>query len=266
MHRKPIFFLLLISLGFAGCEASLVPNEGAQTEKYISFHDLSMTQADKTAIPKQTRERYRLDAEIMAVRYIHGQDKTQEKLPENLIDIFYNGLLHIYNSDLKTANVVTNKYTIHVFQRGLSRRLYLSIKDGQEWTKAWINGILHTGNKKVDQLVEKYNYKIKEVYQYQTIPSIGVVLHSEKPLNQFAVADHFKTIKGIRGAGPGFSAGDGNNIKFSMGENRIKFIFSKGWGDCPSGCIARHFWSFKVFSDGTVKFVKEWGAPIEGKM
>jgi hypothetical protein len=35
-----------------------------------------------------------------------------------------------------------------------------------------------------------------------------------------------------------------------------------GWGDCPSGCIERHVWTFDVDANGGVKLVGETGDPV----
>lgn len=262
MIRRTIFLLSVLSILCSGCETSLTPTNGDQADNYITFHDIAIVQADTTNIPEQKRERYRLDAEIMSVYYINERDSLQEKLPKKLIDIFYNGLLHVYNSDLKAAELVTKKYDIHVFQRGLSRRIFLTINEGAKWMQAWLNGKLRTGNKAIDQLVEKYEFTLKQVDDYKVLEGYGVVLYSGEPFNQFAVADHFRVLEDIRSASPGFSLGDGNRIKFKMGEDYIKYIFSRGYGDCLSGCISRENWSFKVFRDGTIKFIKKWSGPV----
>ena len=41
-----------------------------------------------------------------------------------------------------------------------------------------------------------------------------------------------------------------------------RVTFETGWGDCPSGCIDRHTWTWDVAEDGTVTFVGEDGSPL----
>ncbi len=41
-----------------------------------------------------------------------------------------------------------------------------------------------------------------------------------------------------------------------------RVTFETGWGDCPSGCIDRHTWTWDVAEDGTVAFVGEDGSPL----
>ena len=41
-----------------------------------------------------------------------------------------------------------------------------------------------------------------------------------------------------------------------------RVTFRVGWGDCPSGCIDEHTWTYDVTKDGTVAFVGETGAAL----
>lgn len=38
-------------------------------------------------------------------------------------------------------------------------------------------------------------------------------------------------------------------------------VFEVGWGDCPSGCIERHRWTYSVSRDGAVTLISESGPP-----
>ena len=38
-------------------------------------------------------------------------------------------------------------------------------------------------------------------------------------------------------------------------------VFEVGWGDCQSGCIERHRWTYSVTRDGAVTLVSESGSP-----
>jgi hypothetical protein len=39
-----------------------------------------------------------------------------------------------------------------------------------------------------------------------------------------------------------------------------------GWGDCPSGCIDRHVWTWHVARDGAVEFVSQTGAALSADL
>jgi len=38
--------------------------------------------------------------------------------------------------------------------------------------------------------------------------------------------------------------------------------FVLGWGDCPAGCIDKHFWHITVLEDGTVTGIEEEGPEV----
>ena len=39
-------------------------------------------------------------------------------------------------------------------------------------------------------------------------------------------------------------------------------MFEVGWGDCPSGCINRHRWTYAVSRDGSTRLLDESGEPV----
>jgi len=53
----------------------------------------------------------------------------------------------------------------------------------------------------------------------------------------------------------------GISSQVSVGPDNT-YVFYKGSGDCPAGCINKHFWTFSV-KDETVTLVKETGNGIE---
>jgi hypothetical protein len=53
----------------------------------------------------------------------------------------------------------------------------------------------------------------------------------------------------------------GGSASITVGADNT-YIFYKGSGDCPAGCINKHYWTFKVDEDN-VTLVKETGNGIE---
>lgn len=41
-----------------------------------------------------------------------------------------------------------------------------------------------------------------------------------------------------------------------------RVLIHAGWGDCPSGCIEKHEWTFDVSRSGEVTLVEESGDPV----
>jgi hypothetical protein len=73
------------------------------------------------------------------------------------------------------------------------------------------------------------------------------------------LTDRFDPIEGVKYASAGSAIGDGNDIEGTLGDDFVELQYSVGSGDCPSGCINRHYWTFRVFEDGRVMFRGESG-------
>lgn len=60
----------------------------------------------------------------------------------------------------------------------------------------------------------------------------------------------------VTSAEPNNIVGGGDRIRYQAGV----YEFSHGWGDCPSGCLNRHYWKFSVSPSGA-KLISESGSP-----
>lgn len=67
----------------------------------------------------------------------------------------------------------------------------------------------------------------------------------------------YAQVAGITLAEPNHIFGDGNDITSSQVG---RYLFKRGWGDCPSGCICEHFWDFQV-TGGNVTLLSQYGCP-----
>ena len=48
----------------------------------------------------------------------------------------------------------------------------------------------------------------------------------------------------------------------SQTDDGWQVVIRIGWGDCPSGCISEHQWTYAVSTAGDVSLVDESGAPL----
>lgn len=48
----------------------------------------------------------------------------------------------------------------------------------------------------------------------------------------------------------------------ALADGSFQIMLTIGWGDCPSGCIDRHSWVFRVTADGLVTLESETGDPM----
>ena len=56
-------------------------------------------------------------------------------------------------------------------------------------------------------------------------------------------------------AAPNVLGGGGDHITASFESDAVVLGFRVGYADCPMGCMFHRTWSFRVFDDGTVKFL-----------
>ncbi|HEY3395122.1 MAG TPA: hypothetical protein VGK58_20650 [Lacipirellulaceae bacterium] len=61
------------------------------------------------------------------------------------------------------------------------------------------------------------------------------------------LAELFRPVEGVRHAEPNGIVGDGNDI---VARANRTYTLSRGFGDCPAGCIYRESWDFTVTDDG----------------
>jgi len=48
----------------------------------------------------------------------------------------------------------------------------------------------------------------------------------------------------------------------AIADGGYRITITRGWGDCPAGCISRHTWVYSVTADGQVTLESEAGDPM----
>lgn len=223
--------------------------------------DIQILPADDEQLSEEQKTLYLLDAEKLAVRYVNNKDSTQTEIPQSLIDLFYNGLVHIVNSEHPKANEVA-ALGVHARIPVSSREILVIADTTAPWIDAWRNGTVETGSPEIDQLIEQFNFSLVQYRELENVsPTSTTTLRSNRPINIYAVGRLFSELDYIKGAGPDLIT-DGSNLSVLFFEDYLRYTFEYGFGDCPAGCINRHIWHFRVYKDGTVEFESESGAPV----
>jgi hypothetical protein len=224
------------------------------------FHwkeDPEITEANDQKLTEEQQNQYRRDAEILAVRYINTKDSTQTEIPNGLINLLYNGLVHIATSDLSEAYEVTKSYPIHA-RMPKPRDIIIYPDSSASWITAWRNGKTITGNKEIDALISQFNFTLNDYRELEALPECRATLESDHAINSYAVARLFENLDTIKKAGSD-SFTDENDISVLFFDDHLQYRFVYGYGDCPAGCIYQHVWKFHVYRDGSVKFNGEEG-------
>jgi len=237
-------------------------NPVSNDELGIEF--IRLPHADESQVPDSLKKAYIEDVGILTLRIVQevgGEVNDQVELPDELLTTLYNALIYVYNAtDLATRDSVVDTYDIHVTHTWAIRSLIVAIDSTKAWTQAWRKGERLTGQQQIDGLMEKYDLELEKYYEFPWAHT--VTLASSRPMNMAALAKRFAAIKGVIYAEPNGGAGDGPDITAQAGTDHWLLTYSFGWGDCPSGCIYRHYWSFEVSSSGEVTYTGSSGTPI----
>ena len=88
-----------------------------------------------------------------------------------------------------------------------------------------------------------------------------VLLTFEGRLHPWCLTELYSVLPGARAPSPNFIAGDWSNVYARQTRDGITYLFRRGWGDCPSGCLYSEYWYF-IFEGDQPVFVGHW-APDE---
>lgn len=184
---------------------------------------------------------YQEDAAVLALRYQLevARDSETVALPDGLKRSLYAALVRVRASEhggLIEGIRTFPRYTVH--------DVLVGADTSATWSDGWRDGDATTGYGPIDQLVKTYDLRLTHYYDFPW--AVTAVLRSEKPLNTVALGRRFAAVPGVRYAHPDGYGGDGDDITASREGRAWILEFSRGWGDCPAGCINREFWTFRV--------------------
>jgi hypothetical protein len=218
---------------------------------------------DDRTVPDSLAALYRVDAARLALRVVYDDERPEREeveLPTALVDELYDALALVYNATgLDSRDWVVERFPIHTFPNPEVFELTVGVFPSKEWVGAWQSGQRFTGNTHIDKLLETYDLSL-EAYHDRSMHRAN--LRAGRPLNVAALAMRFEGIDGVRYAEPLSWFGDGNDIRARSRGERWELEYSVGYGDCPSGCVQRHYWTFLADLGGFVRYEGDRGDPI----
>lgn len=219
---------------------------------------------EDTTLPHLIFIRYQEDAQRLALRWLQSEEAPgldEIALPTDLVEDLHQALARVHNAtELAARDSVVALYDVHTFPRPDMLRVVLSVDSAAEWPRAWRAGHRLTGNAAIDALMTEWDLRL-DSYHDLTYFDDAARLSATVPLNTFALAARFEEIEGVFSAGPGGFDGDGDDITAEANAGAWLLEYSVGFGDCPAGCIGRHFWTFRVHDDGVVEYLGSRGDP-----
>ncbi|RUT78515.1 hypothetical protein [Ancylomarina longa] len=156
------------------------------------------------------------------------------------------------DSTIVAANTIKELH-IHALCRQQLHQTMVKEDTLQPFFSNWFaNGI--SGNSQLDELIAFYNLDIDSLGNAQYLISTDV------GLNHQALAAKIRDFPFVKSANAQACIGDGSQIELiDSSPDQINLVFSYGWGDCPSGCIHRHYWDLSVSGSGIVELIRESG-------
>ncbi|MGB0431406.1 MAG: hypothetical protein ACPGLV_13100 [Bacteroidia bacterium] len=152
----------------------------------------------------------------------------------------------VYDSELPERDTVFSEYSIKKYCSHEFKHLTIKL-DTHVILPSRISKMNFDGLPRLQSFVEKYNVESIELL-WASFPNFyWVSFNLEEALNPIKLIDDLYEIEGIEFAsGSGICIGDGDNISVRRKPGHVEIDFSIGWGDCPSGCLRRKGWIFKI--------------------
>jgi hypothetical protein len=215
----------------------------------------------------QIKDEYFTDSQILSVREIISDTNHMYKdsviLPKDITDKYLGLLSAVYDLHSALTDSIFNTKSIHIYPYPYElpyTQMVIQTDASFDWVNNFIQDSLISGNAKFDSITSLYGLKLRS----GNYTSTDTFLHigSSTILNFNALVGAFESIAGISSAYPDYSfGGDGNNIEATFSNDTTHIVFSRGWGDCPSGCISHHYWEFSVVNC-VPKLERSYGDPL----
>ncbi len=234
-------------LAISICACSDVTNFSGQ-EVIDWINDDTIAPAGDDHLSEEERSWYLTDAEKLSLRYIDEIDTDKIEIPQELVDLFYNGLIHIVNSDHEKAIKVTREQPIHATQPASPYTIMIMVDTvaASSWLNAWRNGETGTGNLNIDKIIDKYGYVLDNYSELTSMSNSMAIFLTDRLVNGYATGNLLKKVPSIESAGPipVFYTGFIKDIEVQVFDEYLLYTFVGGNA------------AFRVFKNGTVEFVE----------
>lgn len=226
--------VLAIVLSLAGCDV-LGINDGL---------------SGSIAPPDSVRQAYYKDAQQLAVRTMAAENDPTVRIPDHRVEPFYDALLAVY--DARRIPARDSILDIHAREQVSLHEISVGVDATVGWTEAWQNEEGQTGYARIDDLLETYELSLERYLDFDD--KGAAILRSKDPLNPAGLRTRFEDIPGVRYVESNSQMGHGADIRADVHETGIRLRYTRGWGDCFSGCIHEKTWTFRVDDSGRVTF------------
>ncbi len=255
LKKTPIGIAFLFITILSACDTSLVATD---EQKFITLENgTSMIIANDFDFSSEKRAHLKEQAARMAVSIANQKKPKQVDISDELVNYIYNGIVHLFNSELKKADEITENYPLIVRTPGSSDKIVFWIDEVKPWHENWQDGETLTGIAEIDHLIKKYNLSL---FLYRDVnpesPRATAILEANEAINVFALSKLFDALPQISSVTPRQLGTGGRDIEADIKNNHLLLDITVGKGDCPSGCIYKLNRLFSINSRGDVEVVE----------
>lgn len=250
---------LIITVMLVNCEnSSIINSEQEKAPPKAEYVQLdsgpSMLIADDSKLPSEEQDYLEEISEQLAVAHVYDHNPEQVEIPGKVIDYFYNGLVHLYNSNLPEAVEITDNHHLIVTSPSSAREIILWIRD----QKPWVENLKETGDStgvpEIDELISRFHMSLVDYREYSIGEMEGSAkLRSDEPVNVFAAGELFTDLPHIEFAGTDLFTSGGRDVTATAHDDYLLMDVTVGWGDCMAGCINTLHRIFHISADGFVE-------------
>lgn len=256
-YKAQAITLVVLCIGLASCDLFSDITSSDQSDLHLDseiWNEFSQVEAQAPE-KEETSDKLREDALRLALRLALDSDDSYDEVypPADIADAIEKAILLIYNNpELEGWEEVFKEHQISPLPSPQMYELSVGVEDTTGWPQPWFEGERLTGKEEVDKLMLEFEFGVKRTSENLR----SVTLRADQPLNLKPVGGLFEEVDGVRYAEPNSALGDGDDIQIWADGDILHFEFSHGWGDCPSGCINRKTWEYRVSPQGDVEFVR----------
>lgn len=160
----------------------------------------------------------------------------------SLHDMLFKYKVHNHGSGKPVLNTLTVKFT-----------------DSSSLRNELMNQLGYTSNNLLNEVYTVYGFNSFYFSQFNET----VIMSGTNFYNVQATKNLLEGIPEIEQVELSYNFIDGNVITHQKIGEVDEFIFDYGWGDCPSGCFAHHYWKVQVDKQCKVNLVTEYGNELQ---
>ncbi|MFH1756265.1 MAG: hypothetical protein ABIA59_11255 [Candidatus Latescibacterota bacterium] len=230
---QTVFLVMILSLFvISSCEQSTAPKRRAPSQSLVIDYERENQEAEEAAL------------------WLSGELEAPEELYLTIRDDLAQ-IRSAYHSGIPEV-------AITFFPPWVPGMLLLGVTDD---AKRQIRlGIYHD----LDSLNTLYHLADMDTSRLGRSSSNSISLIFKGRLHPGVLSAQYGLIPSLIYAEPNGWIGDWSNVYPWITDEGMTYLFRKGEGDCPAGCIDSYFWYFKI-TDAGIDYIGSWesGAPPE---